>query len=86
MKGKLRNLIFKIYCRLVDVENLFMRMEFTEIGLTGYVSVTDESMAEEYNLKPLNKFEKWLCEPVIKLEKKIRQEIWEQVTHEYLGE
>ena len=61
-------------------------MELTEIGFTGHVSVVDESIAEERNLKPLNKFEKWLCKPIIELEKKRRQEIWEQVTHEYLGE
>lgn len=62
------------------------RTYVTRIGLSGHVSLIDESIAKEEGLKPLNRFERWLLSDLIKAEKEHRQEIFRQVVREELGE
>lgn len=62
------------------------RTYVTSIGLTGHVSLFDKDLARKKKLKPLNRFEKWLCQDIIRAEQKHRQEIFRQVVREELGE
>ena len=69
-----------------QLKGLLERATYTEIGLTGHVSLADENMARERKLKPLNRFEKWLLKPVIQTEKNFRQSAWRQSVIEVTGE
>ena len=83
---KLNNFAFKIYKMFFNVEKLFKRIEMYEIGFTGRVTAIDIGFAKEHNLKPLNKFEKWLAKPLIEFEKERRQYSFAKTMSDFLGE
>ena len=65
---------------------LFERASYTAIGLSGHVSMLDEVVAEKRQLKPLNRFERWLLQPIIDAEQKRRRENFRQAVIEVTGE
>ena len=56
------------------IDSLIERASCTTIGHTGNVSVIDKYIAQKHKLAPLNRFERWLLEPIIEAEKKRRRE------------
>ena len=60
--------------------SIIERANYTEVGYFGYVSSVDEDVVKKKQLKPLNRFEKWLLVKYIYHEKTRRQRIWEDVT------
>lgn len=57
---------------------LFERAYYTAIGFSGRVSMLEEGIAKQLELKPLNRFEQWLLKLVIKDEQKRRRESFRQ--------
>lgn len=66
--------------------NLIDRMNFTEVGFTGHVSMLDKKVAEERNLQPLSRFEKWLLRPIIDFERQRRRDALRQAVLDITGE
>lgn len=75
--------LFKITGRF---DLLLLRANYTEIGLSGYVSAFDKDVIEERNLKPLNRFERWLLRPIVEDEKELRRDVFKQAFIEVTGE
>lgn len=86
MQDKLRKLILNLYKKTNKLDLLFKRMEWCAIGFTGHISIPDEEFAKQQGYKSLNRFEYWLVRPIIEIEKKRRQDIFENVIAEMLGE
>lgn len=86
MKDKIRKLILECYRITGKQKKLFDRMHLLEIGLTGHISLFDQSTAKDNKYKPLNKFEKWLVKPIIEIEKQRRQNVFASAVREVLGE
>lgn len=55
-----------------DRERLVERVKYTEVGTGDRITKLDRRVAKKRNLKPLNRFERWVSEPVIQVEKKRR--------------
>jgi len=74
----------------LDISNqlnfLLERMNFTEVGFTGHVSIPDKSIAQERKLEPLNDFERFLLKTIIDSERKFRRDCFRQAVLEVTGE
>lgn len=68
------------------LDSLLERANFTAIGFTGYVSLPDERLARERQLKPLNWFERWLLKPCIQAEQVRRRAAFREAVIEVTGE
>lgn len=68
------------------MNHLCERIRWLEIGFSGHVSIVDKNVANEKGLKPLNKFERWLCKEAIANVKKDCQTHWRQTMINELGE
>lgn len=87
--GGIRMWLFILYTRLGLYNRLRVqeRMMAHHVGyLSGHVSDIDRMYAEEHNLKPLSGITLWMMEPIIELEKLLRQNMFRQSMSEYLGE
>lgn len=61
-------------------KKLKRRLQHTEIGIFGNVSLWDDGVAKKEKMKPLNFFERWLIGPKdIKKEKKMLQDIFQRI-------
>lgn len=68
-------------------KKLFERAAFTEVGaIHGHVSVIDEGHAMRKGLQKLNRFEKWLMEPRIEVQKSINWNRYRQAVIDFTGE
>lgn len=65
---------------------LYERANYTAIGLSGHVSMIDKDVAKKRRLKPLNRFERWLLQPIVEAEQKHRRENFRQAIIEVTGE
>ena len=54
--------------------------------MTGCVSDIDRKLAETGNFQPLNRFDRWLCDPFIRMEKSHRSEVFRQACIEVTSE
>jgi len=69
------------------VTNLVKRTNCYEVGFSGHgKSGLDDILIKEHQLKPLNKFEKWLMARYIIEIKKFHAKVWQEVCLEVLGE
>jgi len=83
----MRSLILWALCKTGRLSRLYTRAVFTEIGhFSGNVSLLDDDIAKEHNLKPLNRFERWLLKPIIEYEKADRHDAFRSAYQEVLGE
>jgi len=78
MAQKIREQLVLVLRNTQSYSDLLERAKWTEVGFSGYVSQIDTRIAKQKNLKPLNRFEKWLLAPYISLEKEKRQKYWEE--------
>ncbi len=62
------------------------RANYTVIGFCGHVSALDQAVAEEQQLKSLNRFELWLLRPIIEVEQERRRKCFREVVLEVTGE
>ncbi len=62
------------------------RAMFTEVGLTGHVSLIDDSIATERKLNPLNRVEKWLLKDDIAAAKQQGRDAFRQACIDVMGE
>jgi len=81
-----RRLILFLYRFTRRLDPLAERANHTAIGFSGNISMLDHSIAEERELKPLNRFERWLLKPAIEAEQKRRREAWRQSIIEVTGD
>ena len=84
--NNLRLIILKVYKLMGKLNMLLKRAEYCSIGFTGNVSSLDKEHAKKQGYKSLNKFEMWLLRPIIEHEKTIRQDCFEKVCNDVLGE
>ena len=83
----MRTLIIWLLCRTGKMPLLYQRAVFTEIGhFSGHVSELDKAVAEDHDLHPLNRFERWLLRDIIKEEKAVRKDAFRETCLEVLGE
>lgn len=68
------------------LEPLIRRMNYTEIGFSGHVSLIDEDIAKQHKLKKLNKVERWLLSPIIEEERKFRRATFRDAVKKVTGE
>ena len=68
------------------LDPLLKRAIATEIGFSGHVSQLDKHYAEQNNIKPLNRFEKWVLAPLIEEEKKRCQFFFIEAVRDVTGE
>jgi len=83
----MRSLILWALCKTGRLSRLYTRAVFTEIGhFSGNVSLLDDDIAKEHNLKPLNRFERWLLKPIIEYEKADRHDAFRSACQDILDE
>jgi hypothetical protein len=86
MRYALRLAILYLWRLFKRNRTVFLRMNFTEVGFTGNVSLIDNDIAEKRNLKPLNRFERWVMKPHIETEQIRRKMAFRLSCMEVLGE
>lgn len=74
------------YKRTGQFSLLVRRIDVTEVGFSGHVSLVDESIALQEGLLRLNRFERWLAADYIAYERDRRRTAWGQAVHEVTGE
>lgn len=67
-------------------EKLCERVMRTQVGLSGHVSLIDDHIAADRNLKPLNRFELWLMKPRIEEQKRLNQDAFRKACIGVMGE
>jgi hypothetical protein len=82
----LRSICLWILDRVGLAKDLVYRALVLEVGLTGHVSVFDQELAKTNNYRSLNRFERWLLQPIMEFERKYRRELWRQSVLEVTGE
>ena len=84
----IKRAIFVVLISIVPgyMSSLSRRMCVLEIGLTGHVSDFDRMIADREQLKPLNRFERWLLEEFISAEIVFRREAFRKSVREVTGE
>lgn len=79
--------IFYLKTGLYEFLNVQERMLICHVGYaSGHVSLIDERYAEDHQLKPLKGLTLWMMQPVIELEKAMRQDAFRQACIDVLGE
>ena len=78
---------FMFFFRITgQLPRLYERANHTEIGLSGHISTLDEDAVKKLQLKSLNRFERWLLQPIIEAEQKRRRANFLQAFIEVTGE
>ncbi len=81
-----RRVVFWALCSTDWYKAVGERAMWTEVGMSGHVSVVDEGIAKKLGLKPLNRFERWLLQDEITATKRAHLDAFQAAFKEVTGE